>query len=284
MQLPARFMDKKISIEAESTQSCVAFDIDQFMMSLETYRKELVFNEFSYTSLIPPDKSSHHDCINGLLLLFSRCEQVQLTNISCKSDTVFKAANPFKTQAETALFDKCKLEHPDLEPDKRITLENLRLNWKYTSKLFNFEQLRELCLTQSSYQHNLETFGLELVNLKELCINHYGEEDLSILSSLHFLPETVTLDFFEIYDTEGSHGKSYSISELIEEWSPVKSKFTQVELDAKYDVDIVSKIMNRKVSLVSTKAGASQELKEKMKRLEALEFDTLLTKIVLLDT
>ena len=157
------------------------------------------------------------------------------------------------------------------------------MNWKYTSKLFKFDKLRELCLSQSSYQFNLEAFGLELVNLKELCINHYAEEDLSILSSLHFLPESVTLDFFEVYETDGSYNKKYSITDIIEAWSPKKSKATVVELDATYDIDIVSKIINRKVSLVSTNNKASVELKEKMRGLEALDFDTLSTRIVLLD-
>lgn len=89
----------------------------------------------------------------------------------------------------------------------------------------------------------METFGLELINLKELCINHGGDEDLGILDCLHYLPDAVTLDFFEIYETEESLTKSYSVSDLIEAWTPKKSKSTQIELDATYEIDIVSKIV-----------------------------------------
>ena len=82
-----------------------------------------------------------------MLLLFGKCEQLHLTNVICKSDTIFKPGDPIETSTETALFDRCKFEHPDLEAERRISLDNLRLNWKYTSKLFKFDQLTELCLS-----------------------------------------------------------------------------------------------------------------------------------------
>ena len=82
-----------------------------------------------------------------MLFLFSKCVQVNLTNVHCKSDIIFKPSQALETRTETALFDKCKFEHPDLDMDRRIPLENLRLNWKYTSKLFRFDHLRELCLS-----------------------------------------------------------------------------------------------------------------------------------------
>jgi len=183
-----------------------------------------------------------------------------LTNVICKSDTIFEPANALESKVVTALFDRCNFEHPDLDFDKRIPIENLRLNWQYSSKLFKFEQLRELCLAQSSYQHNLEAFGLDLMSLEELCINHNGDEDLGILACLNYLPECVTLNFFEIYETEESPHKTYSVSDLIEAWVPHKSKATQIELDAFYEIDIVSKIVMRNVEIVSTKGHVSDEL------------------------
>lgn len=149
LNLPERFMDKKISIHAVSTKSCAAFDIDQFMTALEAYRKSLVFSEFDFNSLVP---SSLQDCLNGLLLLFSKCEEVHLTNIHCKSDTIFEPDHAIKHKVETALFDKCSFEHLDLKLDSLIPVDNLRINWQYANKLFKFEQVKELCLTQSSYQ------------------------------------------------------------------------------------------------------------------------------------
>ena len=122
------------------------------------------------------------------------------------------------------------------------------------------------------------------MSLNELCINHNEDEDLGILACLNYLPECVTLNFFEIYETEESPRKTYSVSDLIEAWIPHRSKATQIELDAVYEIDIVSKIVMRKVEIVSTKARASDELKDKMKKLEALDFDTQATRIVLLDT
>ena len=56
LQLPTRFMNRKISIDAVSTQSCAAFDIDQFLIALEAYRSELVFNEFSYASHVKSEQ------------------------------------------------------------------------------------------------------------------------------------------------------------------------------------------------------------------------------------
>ena len=129
----------------------------------------------------------------------------------------------------------------------------------------------------------MEEFGLELMHLEELCINHGGSEDLSILECLDYLPECVTLNFFEIYETEESPHKTYSVSDLIESWIPVRSQSTRVELDATFEIDIVSKIVKRSVELVSTKSGASAELTAKMKNLEALDLDTINTRIVLLD-
>ena len=122
------------------------------------------------------------------------------------------------------------------------------------------------------------------MSLAELCINHSGDEDLGILECLDYLPECVTLNFFEIYETEESARKTYSVSDLIEAWIPSKSKSTQIELDATFEIDIVSKIVRRSVVIVSTKPDASDELIDKMKSLEALDFDTLNTRIVLLDT
>ena len=56
LQLPARFMDKKITIDAVSTQNCAAFDIDAFLVALEAYRTELVFDRFSYVSRVQSDQ------------------------------------------------------------------------------------------------------------------------------------------------------------------------------------------------------------------------------------
>lgn len=108
------------------------------MTALEAYRKDLVFQEFTFKSFTSDDRSEQ-DCINGLLLLFTKCEQVQLSNVICKSDTIFEPANAFENKVETVLFDRCKLDHPDIELDKRIPVENLRLNWQYSSKLFKFD-------------------------------------------------------------------------------------------------------------------------------------------------
>ena len=146
-----------------------------------------------------------------------------MNNLICKSDTIFEPAIALESKVETALFDMCKLEHPDIELDKRVPIENLRISWNYSSKLFKFDHLRQLCLSQNSYQANLEEFGLELMHLEELCINHGGAEDLSILECLDYLPECVTLNFFEIYETDESPRKTYSVSDLIESWIPVRS-------------------------------------------------------------
>jgi len=65
-----------------------------------------------------------------------------LNNLICKSDTIFEPAIALESKVETALFDMCKLEHPDIELENRIPIENLRLSWDYSSKLFKFDQLR----------------------------------------------------------------------------------------------------------------------------------------------
>ena len=65
-----------------------------------------------------------------------------MNNVICKSDTIFEPAVVLASKAETVLFDMCKLEHPDIELDNRIPIENLRLSWNYSSKLFKFDRLR----------------------------------------------------------------------------------------------------------------------------------------------
>ena len=57
LQLPARFMNKKISIDAESTKGCLVFNIDEFFTALQAYRRELIFHEFTYTSLFNNSES-----------------------------------------------------------------------------------------------------------------------------------------------------------------------------------------------------------------------------------
>ena len=94
------------------------------------------------------------------------------------------------------------------------------------------EQLIKLELHQSTYKENLLSFGKELVSLKELTIDHYGNTDIQLFKSLDLLPEQVTLDVFRIFQkvqTSGS-SRSYSISDLIDAWiwDAKKSKSTLI--------------------------------------------------------
>lgn len=68
-------MDKNVSLDVTSTKLCQAFDIDKLLIGLEAYRKDVVFKEFIYRSPAS-DGRSEQDCINGLLLLFTKARHV----------------------------------------------------------------------------------------------------------------------------------------------------------------------------------------------------------------
>ena len=57
------------------------FDLDKFMSYLSVRRPDLIFERFNYIS----DLNMKQDCINGLELLFSKCENLVLDGLFCKS-------------------------------------------------------------------------------------------------------------------------------------------------------------------------------------------------------
>ena len=91
------------------------------------------------------------------MLLFSKCEDLQLINLYCKSSVLLKSNAQEKTQVKKIDFENCILEHPDIEPNRRIipSCKQVSLSLKQNSKLIKIEELVKLELHQSTYKDNL---------------------------------------------------------------------------------------------------------------------------------
>ena len=109
------------------------------MTILHTYRSELKFSRFIYEG-----KKVQQDCINGLMLLFAKSEQVHLINLNCNSAVLYKPVQ--KSIVKKVDFDNCILNHPDIEPNMRIlpTSKDVSFSLKQSSRLIKMEGLTKL--------------------------------------------------------------------------------------------------------------------------------------------
>ena len=111
---------------------------------MDAYASNFVFKKFYYGTPDWGSKPLVQDCINGLHLLFRKCERVEVYNVHCKSKIILdQDAN---ARILEGIMEECLFEHPDFNPRNRVTVYSLYLSNKYTSKLFNFEQTHDLGL------------------------------------------------------------------------------------------------------------------------------------------
>ena len=80
------------------------------------------------------------------MLLFGKCEELLLSSLYCRSAVLYNTAQPVETVVSRVHFEFCVLDHPDIEPGKRIipSCKHATICFKYTSKLIQMENLVKL--------------------------------------------------------------------------------------------------------------------------------------------
>ena len=86
-------------------------------------------------------------------------------------------AQNLETRTNSVEFEDCIIEHPDLDPKQRLVPLNKEvcLSIVLNCKLLDMSQIEHLELKQSAYKKNLETFGNDMLNLKDLSIDHAAD-------------------------------------------------------------------------------------------------------------
>lgn len=86
----------------------------------------------------------------------------------------------------------CTFEHEDIDAKYRILPlgKKMSINIALTSNLFKEKELVVLQLLQSTYLANLKKFGKDLRDIKELIIEHAGDNDINIFRATEHLDDS----------------------------------------------------------------------------------------------
>ena len=142
--LPARFNDGKISLKVSMRH--YFFDLDKFMYWIEAFKKELIFDQFSVS--LSSNRPTLQECINGIMLLFTRCKQLHLKGIYSKTCNFVQCNNYTSIVKRVELEDSNIQLNSALQTDKFILPKDGYLSLKRSPmpEYINLEQLQSLDL------------------------------------------------------------------------------------------------------------------------------------------
>ena len=140
LSLTTRFDNKKLTLTIKNERT---FDLDKFMAFLSVRRPDLIFERFNYLS----NPNAKQDCINGLELLFSKCESLYIDGLYCKSLLLHPNLNQFVLQLRKLKVCNSHLEQMlSLPEERRPTPSEVKLHSEYETDFINFAQVEILHL------------------------------------------------------------------------------------------------------------------------------------------
>ena len=240
------------------------------MAFLSVRRPDLIFERFNYLS----NPNAKQDCINGLELLFSKCESLCIDGLYCKSLLLHPNLNQFVHQLrKIKICNSDFQEMLSLPEERRPTPSDVKLHSEYETDFINFAQVESLHLKQGTCEENLKRIADQLLCLKTLHIEHCGAPDYTLFSVPNNLPQNVKLRTMLHHCRKGTQqDEEYSTSAILRQWEPKKCIYTEVLINTEISFDFKVVVEDGINTIKSTKSPNNKELKEKLRRFHVREF------------
>ena len=128
LSMTTAFDTRRLSLTIlQKRQKDRLFDLDKFMSYLSVRRPELIFDKFTYTC----DINMKQDCVNGLEILFGKCETLILDGFNCRSTILHENMNPFVLQLRNLDISNSSFSIPHFPEERRPMPQQVKLQTKY---------------------------------------------------------------------------------------------------------------------------------------------------------